>query len=224
MKQSTNYPGVSPAMKFNQFFRQWVTLCSVANPTQGTYFLQVQTGKKIDGTAAPNAGGSNRFSIQAGIGSNFTASNDVRVYGNGKMGAYANATGADTRFFLTRILPGEAGKTLMLNFFDVGDAALATGQSGTISILPPPDSNVASGTFAGCKYTVPPGNATGPPWGTLTDAATRLFGDQHHRTTRRPTSTASGSRSKCRSRAPTTATTPSPPDAGPACASPSRTV
>ncbi|MET0420707.1 MAG: pilus assembly protein TadG-related protein [Acidimicrobiia bacterium] len=171
LKQNTNYPGVSPAMRFNQFFRQWVTLCSVASPVQGTYFLQVQTGKKIDGTATPNAGGSNRFSIQAGIGGNFAASNGVRVYGNGKMGAYANATGADTRFFLTRILPGEAGKTLVLNFFDVGDAALAAGQSGTISILPPPDSNVVSGTFANCKYTVPPGNANGPPWGSLSTAA-----------------------------------------------------
>ena len=110
LKQSTNYPGVPPAMRFNDFFRQWVTICSVANPTAGTYFLQVQTSKKIDGTAAPNAGGANRYALQVGLGTNFTTSNGLRLYGNARMGVYANATGADTRFYLTRILPGEAGK------------------------------------------------------------------------------------------------------------------
>ena len=45
------------------------------------------------------------------------------MYGNQKMGAYANATGANTQFYLTRVLPGDAGKTLVLNFFDTGDAS-----------------------------------------------------------------------------------------------------
>ncbi|HEX5586323.1 MAG TPA: pilus assembly protein TadG-related protein [Acidimicrobiia bacterium] len=171
LQQNTNYAGVSPAMRFNQFFRQWVTLCSISSPTPGTYFLEVQTNKKIDGTAAPNAGGSNRYAIQVGLGTNYAVSNGLRLYGNGRMGVYANATGADTRFYLTRILPGEAGKTLVLQFFDTGDASLAAGQFGTITVLPPPDSNVTSGTFTGCKYTAPPGNSTGPPWGTLTATA-----------------------------------------------------
>jgi Flp pilus assembly protein TadG len=167
LKQSTNYPGVTPAMRFNDFFRRWVTLCSVATPISGTYFLQVQTNFKIDGTAAPNAGGANRYAIQVGLGTNYATSNGLRLYGNARMGIYANATGADTRFYLTRILPGEAGKVLVLQFFDTGDASSA----GDISVLPPPDSNVASGTFASCKYTAPPGNSTGPPWGTLVTTA-----------------------------------------------------
>ena len=154
-------------MKFNAFFRRWVSVCNVAAPVQGTYFLQVQTAKKIDGTATPNGGGSNRFSIKVGIGGNFAATNGIHVYGNQKMGAYANATGANTQFFLTRVLPGEAGKTLVLNFFDTGDAS----QPGTLAVLPPTDSNVTGGVFAGCLYTQPPGNATGPPWGTFAATA-----------------------------------------------------
>ena len=110
LQQSTNYPGTNPARTFASFFRQWVSICSVNSPVQGTYFLQVQTAKKIDGTATPNGGGSNRFSIRVGVGSNFTTSNGLHVYGNQKMGAYANATGANTQFFLTRVLPGRGGQ------------------------------------------------------------------------------------------------------------------
>ena len=162
-------------MKFASFFRQWVSVCTVASPVQGTYFLQVQTAKKIDGTATPNGGGSNRFSIRVGIGANFATTNGVHVYGNQKMGAYANATGANTQFFLTRVLPGEAGKTLVLNFYDTGDAS----QPGTLAVLPPADSNVTGGVFAGCLFTLPPGNATGPPWGTF--SATALGLQDHQR-------------------------------------------
>jgi hypothetical protein len=163
LQQSTNYPGTNPPRTFASFFRQWVSICSVNSPVQGTYFLQVQTGKKIDGTAAPNGGGSNRFSIRVGAGSNFSTTNGLHVYGNQKMGAYANATGANTQFFLTRVLPGEAGKTLVLNFYDTGDAS----QPGTLAVLPPSDSNVTGGVFANCLFTQPPGNASGPPWGTF---------------------------------------------------------
>jgi len=162
LKQSTNYPGTNPARTFASFFRQWTTLCTVNNPVQGTYFLEVQTNKKIDGTATPNGGGSNRFSIRVGVGSNYATNNGLHVYGNQRMGVYANETAATTTFYLTRVLPGEAGKTLVLNFFDIGDAS----KPGTLTVIPPPDSNITGG-FAGCTYTPPPGNSTGPPWGTF---------------------------------------------------------
>ena len=73
----------------------------------------------------PIGGGANRYSVRLGLGSNYTPSNNLKLYGNQKMGIYANATGADTRFYLTRVLPGEAGHTLILNFFDTGDASQA---------------------------------------------------------------------------------------------------
>ena len=104
----------------------------------------------------------------SGNGTNYATTNGLHVYGNETMGAYANATGANTQFYLTRVLPGEAGKTLILNFFDTGDAS----QAGTLAVLPPADSNVTGGAFTGCQYTQPPGNATGPPWGTFSNTAT----------------------------------------------------
>lgn len=167
LQQATNYPGTNPGRTFASFFRQWVTLCTVNTPVQGTYFLEVQTNKKIDGTNAPNGGGSNRFAVRVGAGSNYAVSNGLKIYGNQRMGAYANATGANTQFSLTRILPGEAGKTLVLNFYDTGDAS----QAGTLAVLPPADSNVAGGLFTGCLFTLPPGNSTGPPWGSFAATA-----------------------------------------------------
>ncbi len=163
LQLSTTYAGTNPARSFASFFRQWVQICSVASPIQGTYFLQVQTAKKISGLATPIGGGSNRYAVRLGLGANFASSNNLKLYGNQKMGIYANATGADTRFYLTRVLPGEAGHTLILNFFDTGDASAP----GAISVLPPPDSNVTGGTFPNCEFTKPPGNSTGPPWGTF---------------------------------------------------------
>jgi Flp pilus assembly protein TadG len=164
LQSATTYPGTNPARTFASYFRQWVVLCSLASPDAGTYFLQVQTATKIDGSAAPAAGGANRYAIQVGVGTDYSTVNGLKIYGSGRMAIYANATGADTRFYLTRIPPGEAGKTLVLNFFDVGDASLA----GDIQVLPPPDSNVTGGVFTSCKYTAVPGNSTGPPWGTFT--------------------------------------------------------
>ena len=161
LQDTSTYPGTSPPRTVASFFRQWVQMCSVASPVQGTYFLQVQTAKKISGVVTPYAGGSNRYAIRLGLGSNYTSSNRLKLYGNQKMGIYANATGADTRFYLTRVLPGEAGHTLILNFFDTGDAS----QAGSIQVLPPPDSNVSGGAFPDCGYTAPAGNSVGPPWG-----------------------------------------------------------
>ena len=164
LQSASTYPGTNPARTFASYFRQWVVMCSLINPDAGTYFLQVQTATKVDGSAAPTAGGANRWAVQVGVGSDYSSVNGLKIYGSGRMAIYANATGADTRFYLTRIPPGEAGKTLVLNFFDVGDASLA----GDIQVLPPPDSNVTGGVFTSCKYTAVAGNSTGPPWGTFT--------------------------------------------------------
>ena len=98
LQSAATYPGTNPSRSFASFFRQWVNICSVASPIEGTYFLQVQTAKKISGAVTPNGGGSNRYSIRLGLGSNYTPSNNLKLYGNQKMGIYANATGADTRF------------------------------------------------------------------------------------------------------------------------------
>jgi hypothetical protein len=145
----------------------------VAVPTTGTYYLQVQTVTKSDGTAAPTGGGANRFSVRAGIGNSYTT-DFVRVFGNEKMGVYANAqANVHSQFFLARVMPGASGRSLVIDLYDIGDAP--GGAIGTLTVLPPPDSNVggppnvnvSTKRFTGCTYTPPPGNATGPPWGTF---------------------------------------------------------
>jgi hypothetical protein len=144
---------------FVKYFRQWYTLCTVNNPTVGTYFLQIETSTKIDGSPAPAGGGANRLALRAGLGGNYQTAS-VRIHGSGRIGIYSNSPAANTTFYLARVLPGAQGRTLVLSFFDVGDAA----QPGTLSVLPPSESN-QGGAFAGCTYTAPPGNSTGPPWG-----------------------------------------------------------
>ncbi len=168
LKQTTPQAG-APAL-FVQYFRQWYTLCTVDNPTVGTYFLQIETGTKADGSPAPNGGGANRLALRAGLGGNMQT-NSVRIYGSGRIGIYANSPAANTTFYLARVLPGAQGRTLVLSFFDVGDAA----QAGAITVLPPSESNLG-GSFAGCTYTAPPGNSTGPPWGAFgaTDSGCKI--------------------------------------------------
>jgi hypothetical protein len=159
--QATTPQAGAPGL-FVSYFRQWYTLCTVNNPVVGTYFLQVETNTKINGAAAPFGGGANRLALRAGLAGNFQSA-ALRIYGVGRIGIYANSPAANTTFYLARVLPGAKGRTLMLNFFDVGDAA----QAGAITVLPPPDSNISGGAFAACAYTPPPGNSTGPPWGTF---------------------------------------------------------
>jgi Flp pilus assembly protein TadG len=148
---------------FVKYFRQWYRVCTVNSPETGTYFLQVETAKKADGTPTPQGSGANRFAIRAGLQGNFATPN-LRVFGEARIGIYANAPAANTTFFLARVLPGAESRNLVVNFFDTGDAAAA----GTLTVLPPPDSNVGA-SFPGCTYTPPPGTSTGPPWGTFTN-------------------------------------------------------
>ena len=159
LRATTNQTG-APDL-FVKYFRQWYTLCTIAHPTVGTYYLQVETKTKLNGSAAPFGGGANRLALRASLGGN-NATPNLQIHGDGRIGIYANSPAANTTFYLARVLPGAKGRALLLSFFDVGDAA----QAGAITVLPPTDSNVGS-RFKGCKYTPPPGNSTGPPWATF---------------------------------------------------------
>lgn len=159
--QATTPQAGAPGL-FVEYFRQWYRICTVSAPQTGTYFLEIQTATKANGAAAPKGSGANRFSIRAGLNGNF-ANPNLRVFGEARIGIYANAPAANTTFYLARVLPGAKGRNLVISFFDTGDAAAA----GTISVLPPPDSNVGT-SFSGCTFTPPPGTSTGPPWGTFT--------------------------------------------------------
>ncbi|MGZ6977696.1 MAG: pilus assembly protein TadG-related protein [Acidimicrobiia bacterium] len=160
---TNNTPQAGAPAAFVKYFRQWYTLCTVNNPQVGTYFLQIETSTKINGTAAPFGGGANRLALRATLGG---GSSNLQIHGDGRIGIYANSPAANTTFYLARVLPGAPGRALVMSFFDVGDAA----QPGAITVLPPTDSNVGS-RFSGCTYVPPPSNSTGPPWGTFTPTA-----------------------------------------------------
>jgi len=88
-----------------KYFRQWYTVCTIPNPVVGTYFIQVKTNTKADGSAAPNGGAPTGSRCGSGLNGNFQTT-DANMYGWGRQGIYANYPGANTTFYLARVLPG----------------------------------------------------------------------------------------------------------------------
>jgi hypothetical protein len=152
--------------RLRTYFRRWASVCTINGAAKGDYLLYIKgdTGR-----------GHNRGAVRVRQNGSATSSG-VRLTANGKMAIYQNEIGADTRFYLARVVPGASGRTLQLKFFDTGDAS----QPGTIQVLPPSDAVLQNddGTstpltqFSNCSYTAPPGNSTGPPWGTFTSTET----------------------------------------------------
>ena len=121
--------------------------------------------------------GANAFALRAYKGTP-SGGSGVSIFGSAKMGMFANSAGTNnTQFYLARLIPGAANRTLKLDFFDIGDAG--TGSTGTIQVLPPTDAKVNGATLSSfgqtgtsnCTYTAPPQNSTGPPWGTFTNTS-----------------------------------------------------
>ena len=151
------------------YFRQWKTLCQVSGQAGDEYFVEVSTDSQ--------SAGHNRFAIRAT--SSGSPTSQVQIAGNAFMGIYANVGGGQsTQFFLARVPSAAAGHTLVLNFFDIGDAS----SQGSLQVIPPPDSNVGA-TFSGCQWT---GNSsTGAlgyasntqmnPWGPLSPISSCLI-------------------------------------------------
>ncbi len=131
-------PSYDPALAST--FRRWTPVCTMTNVTKGTYMIQVQTNGPADRTGA---NGHNRYSLRA-FGASASQNNDIAVAGFTKMAIYANLPGAVTQFFLAQVPPTAKGQTLAVRLYDIGDST----NTGTISILPPPDSSVSA--FDGC--------------------------------------------------------------------------
>ena len=150
--------------RLSTYFRQWDTLCQVSGNAGDEYFIQISTDH--------GSAGHNRFALRATTSAG-TAASQVKVAGNTYMGIYANVGGGQTsQFYLARVPTAAAGHTLVLNFFDIGDAA--ADPSNQLQVIPPIDSNVGS-TFSGCKWTGSGNDALGygvntasAPWGPLT--------------------------------------------------------
>jgi hypothetical protein len=149
-------------LTFAEMFHRWATMCEIpaGQVKTGQYLLQIRTNAAAAAPtvydASQNGGGHNRMSIRVGFGSAGVTAEDggnVALYARGKLPIYANADGAATNFFLARVMPGDAGRTLRINLHDISDV----GASGTMQILPPAENG---GTFSGCNFETDNGQAT----------------------------------------------------------------
>jgi hypothetical protein len=116
----------------------------------GRYFIQVRSnvpfsaGQQNDGaylsgaTTDSSAGGQNRYSLRTVNGGTNTYTTQSTVYAVARLPVYTNVqAGVKPSFFLARLLPGggSAGRTLNLEFYDIGDVAGTT----SLTIVKPPD-------------------------------------------------------------------------------------
>lgn len=81
--------------------------------------------------------GSNRFAARV-VGA---PSGSVSVSAYGRMPIFANSDSTSTVFNLIRVLPGAAGKSILFNFFDIGDAS--GGSGATMTVLKPTESSIS---------------------------------------------------------------------------------
>jgi Flp pilus assembly protein TadG len=123
---------------------KWWKMTSGLAP--GLYYLQVTTTKVdttqvggqdvLDATVNNTTNAENMYSLEATVGS---GSVTPQVFGAGTMVAYNNVNGGDQYFYLAQIPKVDAGKTLEIDLFDVGDV----GGLATLYVQSP-DGNVYS--------------------------------------------------------------------------------
>jgi hypothetical protein len=157
----------------------WVALYTLNAPTAGRYYIQVQTTANES-----NSYGTNGFALRARPASvpwsNATSvcttvagdpgysASCPQVHGVEDMSIFANQTGSSATFYLARIDPVYAGKTMQIDLFDPGEGA------SKIEILNPNGSPV---TF---DWRTPCGNINGQtiaaPSGASCNASTKTAG------------------------------------------------
>jgi hypothetical protein len=89
------------------------------------------------------------MAFRAGFGTtgvNEVSGSNVTLAALGRLPIYANSTGADSQFYMARVRPYDAGRTLRINLYDMGEAS----QPGSLQILPPVE---FASTFSGCSIT-----------------------------------------------------------------------
>ena len=125
-------------------FRQWVPLCRIPAATAQSWYasglrsviVQVRSNAALGAPFTGDnvaRGGRNHFALRAGYGTGTTPSG-VSIFALGRLPIHNGAAGnSTTEFFLTRVPPGNAGRTLSLDFYDVADAA----GSADFEVVPP---------------------------------------------------------------------------------------
>jgi hypothetical protein len=152
-------------------FRRWVTICTIpaANVKPGKYILQVRTNATASAPTVYNpsvdTGGHNRYSMRAGFGSAGLTSVDgtnVTISARGRLPVYANSPDSTADFYLARVLPTDAGRTLRVSLFDMGD--ISGSATATLQITPPAENMYSGGTvFSGCQFTLDGGTTSNTP-------------------------------------------------------------
>lgn len=141
-------------ISFAEAFRRFSTLCEIpaGQVRTGKYIIQVRTnarpGTPLQYTPSVVNYGHNKMAFRAGFGSSGLHDVDgshVTIAALGRLPLFANSTGADTRFHMARVMPYDAGRTLRISLFDMGEGS----RPGNLQILPPEE---FASTFSGCAF------------------------------------------------------------------------
>lgn len=142
----------------------WTELCSITPQSGETYLLNVRTSGdegEVDGV--------NGYAVEAVS----SGTNQPAVYAHSSMAMRNNIQAGEAEFYLAEVGPQYAGKTLVVQLFDAGDAS---GNAYLRPVMP----GASAGTFtdigsASCAYTASPapnpGIRTGNPDGERTSPA-----------------------------------------------------
>jgi hypothetical protein len=143
----------------NPYHLKWWQL-PTGGLAEGMYRLQVTTTKVDtanggvtiqDGSVNSQTGAANRFGLQV-----TSASGSPRVYGNGRMAAYANVQSGRQKFYLAQVDQASgAGKTVQIKLYDPGDV----GGGAWLRFLNPDDGTQTPVTFSYTSVS----KATGAP-------------------------------------------------------------
>ena len=153
-----------PDCTTDAYHNQWWTLATITTP--GTYRLEATTTNQSNINDQKATSAENMWSLRA-VPTN--AGYRPHVYGLGKMLIYANVTNGTTLFYLARIEAVHAGKTMVIQLFDPGDAS----GNSKIEILQPTTTGHVATKF---NYTAD-SNASGSRAGTnVTSLKTTISG------------------------------------------------
>jgi hypothetical protein len=100
-------PQVDPSVPYH--WQQFGGCFTVNNPQAGIYVVQVRVA-----SVGPDPDGLNRYSVRSTPGS--------RIYAIDNMSIYNNATSLTTDFYLAEVSPIYAGKTFVVEMYDVGES------------------------------------------------------------------------------------------------------
>ncbi len=167
-EDSASWPGHAfwslPDCTTDPYHNHWWTLATIVSP--GTYRLQVTTTNLLNLNEQKGASSENMWALRA-VPTDPTYK--PYVYGLGKMVIYANVANGTTLFYLGRIEAVHAGKTMVIQLFDPGDAS----GNSSIEVLQPTSTGYVATQF---NYTAD-ANATGSKSGTkVTKLRTTISG------------------------------------------------